>query len=102
MAMQKKYPVDIDKVRCRNYNRTHKVIGGDLRLREWLRKIRVDLGLTELETAKKAGITQPFYHNIEMGIKNPSVDTAKRIASALGFPWVMFFSDNKEETEVSA
>lgn len=71
-------------------------------MREWLRKIRVDLGLTELETAKKAGITQPFYHNIEMGIKNPSVDTAKRIASALGFPWVMFFSDNKEETEVSA
>ena len=59
-------------------------------MREWLRKIRVDLGLTELETAKQAGI------------KNPSVDTAKRIASALGFPWVMFFSDSKEETEVSA
>ena len=71
-------------------------------MREWLRKIRVDLGLTELETAKQAGIAQPFYHNIEMGIKNPSVDTAKRIASVLGFPWVMFFSDNKEETEVSA
>ena len=71
-------------------------------MREWLRTIRVDLGLTELETAKQAGIAQPFYHNIEMGIKNPSVDTAKRIASALGFPWVMFFSDSKEETEVSA
>ena len=71
-------------------------------MREWLRKIRVELGLTELETAKRAGITQPFYHNIETGIKNPSVDTAKRIAAALGFPWVMFFSDNKEETEVSA
>lgn len=63
-------------------------------MREWLRKIRTDAELSEMEVARRAGIAQPFYHNIEMGIKNPSVDTAKRIAAALSFDWTLFFADD--------
>ena len=62
-------------------------------MREWLRKRRMDANLSEMEVARRAGIAQPFYHNIEMGIKNPSVYTAKRIAAALGFNWTLFFPD---------
>lgn len=64
-------------------------------MREWLRKIRTDTELSEMEVARRAGIAQPFYHNIEMGIKNPSVDTAKRIAAALSFDWTLFFADEE-------
>ena len=60
-------------------------------MREWLRKMRIEKSMTEKEVASAAGIAQPFYHNIEMGTKNPSVDTAKRIAIVLGFNWTMFF-----------
>lgn len=62
-------------------------------MREWLRKRRTDADLSELEVARRAGIAQPFYHNIEMGIKNPSVYTAKKIAAVLGFDWTLFFLD---------
>lgn len=62
-------------------------------MREWLRKKRLALSLPEVEVARRAGIAQPFYHNIEMGVKNPSVDTAKKIAAVLGFDWTLFFPD---------
>ena len=67
-------------------------------MREWLRKMRTDANLSELEVARRAGIAQPFYHNIEMGIKNPSVDTAKRIAAVLGFNWTLFYPDEELQT----
>ena len=67
-------------------------------MRDWLRKKRQDKGLSELEVSKRAGIAQPFYHNIEFETKNPSVDTAKRIANVLDFDWTRFFevcNDNR-------
>lgn len=65
-------------------------------MRDWLRKKRMDAHLSEAETARRAGIAQPFYHNIEMGTKNPSVRTAKKIAAVLGFNWGAFFPDEME------
>ncbi|WP_455611420.1 helix-turn-helix domain-containing protein [Cloacibacillus porcorum] len=38
---------------------------------------------TGREVAEKAGITQAFYSEIERGIKQPSLDTAQRLAEAL-------------------
>lgn len=64
-------------------------------MREWLRRMRIEAELSEMEVARRAGIAQPFYHNIEMGIKNPSVDTAKRIAAALSFAWTLFYADEE-------
>ena len=67
-------------------------------MRAWLRELRINEKLSELEVARRAEIAQPFYHNIEMGIKNPSVDTSKRIAKVLHFDWTRFFSDAESST----
>lgn len=67
-------------------------------MRSWLREIRLNKKLTEADVARRAGIAQPFYHNIEMGFKNPSVVTAKKIADVLGFSWTRFYEDeNRKE-----
>ena len=68
-------------------------------MRTWLRETRLKKGMTEAEVAKGAGIAQPFYHNIEMGRRNLSVDTAKKIAAVLGFLWTRFYEgeEGKEE-----
>lgn len=68
-------------------------------MRAWLRDIRLEKGFSEAKVAKLAGIAQPFYHNIEMGKKNPSVMTAKKIAEILAFPWTDFFESEKEGKE---
>ncbi len=68
-------------------------------MRVWLRRIRFDKAYSEAKVAEMAKITQPFYHNVEVGKKNPSVETAKKIASVLDFPWTKFFEDSKKEGE---
>ena len=65
-------------------------------MREWLRVKRTDASMTEMEVSKLAGVAQPFYHNIEMGYKNPSVETAKKIAAVLEFPWTRFYEEEQE------
>lgn len=50
--------------------------------------------LTHAQTAKMAGISRPFYTEIENGLKNPSVVTAKRLAKILEFDWIRFFDEN--------
>lgn len=65
-------------------------------MRNWLRQIRLLKNMTESKVAAAAGIAQPFYHNIEVGRKNPSIRTAKAIAKVLGFDWTLFFPDTKE------
>ncbi|SHN87991.1 helix-turn-helix transcriptional regulator [Desulfitobacterium chlororespirans] len=44
------------------------------------------------EVASKAGIDRSFYSQIENGSRNPSVNTAKKIAKALNFEWTLFFN----------
>jgi Predicted transcriptional regulators len=64
-------------------------------VREWLRKIRGDM--SKSEAARKAGISRQAYSNIERGVRNPSVKTAKQIAKAFGFDWVRFFENDKQK-----
>lgn len=64
-------------------------------MREWLRKIRTDAGLSEKAVALAAGISQPSYHRIETGTRNPNVNTAKAIGEVLDFRWTRFFQDEK-------
>jgi putative transcriptional regulator len=63
--------------------------------REWLKDIRDKRGLTQLEVAKKAGITQAYYCDIENGNKNYKVPvaTAQSIATALRFKWTKFYDN---------
>lgn len=45
-----------------------------------IRNIRIKLGYTQKETAKKLGVIQQYISRIENGHENVSVDTLKRIA----------------------
>lgn len=65
-------------------------------MRNWLRSIREIKGYSEKKVAELSGISQPMYHWIETGEKNPSVQTARRISKVLGFDWQLFFPEEKE------
>lgn len=64
----------------------------------FLKEARKNAGLTQAEVAKKAGIKQPTYCNIENSERKPSVEMAKRIGETLGFPWTRFFEEEDRES----
>ncbi len=55
--------------------------------------------MSEKKVADAAGISQPAYHMIECGHKNPSVITAQKIARALGFDWTLFYPEPARKAE---
>lgn len=48
-----------------------------------LQQARKNKGLTQLEVAKKANISERYYQKLEAGTSDPTVTTAKMIAKAL-------------------
>jgi DNA-binding XRE family transcriptional regulator len=48
------------------------------------KEARNKLGLTQAELAKKAGVYPNTYAKIERGEQEPSFDTVKKLAKALG------------------
>lgn len=62
-------------------------------MRIWLKNIRFKKKATQEEVADLSNISRSYYTQIELGIKTPNVDTAKKIAGALGFDWANFFKD---------
>ena len=65
-------------------------------MRDWLVTLRA--GRSQSKVAKEIGIAQSTSASIETGYRTPSVETAKKIADVLGFPWTRFF-ENVEETD---
>ncbi|WP_216827414.1 helix-turn-helix domain-containing protein [Alkalihalobacterium elongatum] len=61
-------------------------------MRNWLREIRKEKGLTQDEVATKAFINRAFYTQIENGSRNPSFEVAKNIANTLGINPSAFFT----------
>ena len=52
-----------------------------------LKTLREQQELTQVQLAKKAGVTQTYIAKLEGGDKaNPSLDVLKRLARALGVP----------------
>ena len=49
-----------------------------------IRKCREDVGISQTELAKLAGISRPFLSNIENGTAVPTICTAHKLAFALG------------------
>ena len=49
-----------------------------------LKKYREEKGVTQKELAESAKISERHYQNLERGISSPGIDTARRIADALG------------------
>ena len=64
-------------------------------MREWLIKIREEKGMTSVDVARAAGISQSHYWRIEVGQKQPSVHAAQEIGNVLGFNWTRFFEDSE-------
>lgn len=62
-------------------------------MRKWLIAIREKRGLSQKAVSEAVKISQPSYSNIEKGERRPSIDTAKKIAEALGFDWTRFYED---------
>ncbi len=52
-------------------------------MREDLKQRRLQLGLTQMQVAEGAGITERAYRYIESGARTPNVLVAKAIAKAL-------------------
>jgi transcriptional regulator with XRE-family HTH domain len=51
-----------------------------------LRKARHAKGLTQAEAAKKAGISENYYAQIERGERNPTTSVFLSVIKALGVP----------------
>ena len=66
-------------------------------MREWLKDLRTATGITQAKVAEAAGICESAYSMIESGKRDCAVDTAKKIASVLGFDWTRFYDDYKEK-----
>lgn len=60
---------------------------------KWLIELRGDR--SQQKVADEVGIAQSTYASIEVGTRRPSVETAKKIAGALGFAWTRFFEDQE-------
>ncbi len=71
-------------------------------MRKWLKKIRTEKEMSMAVAAKAIGISESYYCQIENGIRNVPVPTAKRIAAALGFDWQAFYSEDEPIITCSA
>lgn len=59
--------------------------------RKWLKEMRMALGLSTQQLAKKLGMSQSHYSMIEVGTRRPSVEKAKKIGKFLNFDWTRFY-----------
>lgn len=64
-------------------------------MRDWLKQIRIEQKLTLSDAADKCGISQNYLFYIETGERGDKlpVQTAKKIAEALGFDWQRFYEN---------
>ncbi|MBP2079631.1 helix-turn-helix transcriptional regulator [Oceanobacillus polygoni] len=70
-----------------------------MKKREWLFDKRTEKELTHAELAKLSDIKRPYYTQIELGSRSPSVKVAKRIADVIETDWRLFFEDNCSKKE---
>lgn len=78
----------IIKVRKTYYKRQ-----GVILLKKWLKIKREELGYTQESFAKKVGIAKTTYSSYEQGHRNPTVQTAKKMAKILNVSWTLFFEE---------
>lgn len=65
-------------------------------MRKWLKEIRLNKNMTQSDVADMSGIDVTMYNKIELGNRDPSVETAQAIANVLGFPWTRFYEPEQE------
>jgi transcriptional regulator with XRE-family HTH domain len=64
---------------------------------ERIKAARKAAGLTQEQAARAADITTSTFQKLEAGNQMPRLDTAGRIAAALGVPLVHLFPDTPTE-----
>jgi transcriptional regulator with XRE-family HTH domain len=62
---------------------------------DWLIEARTKLGITKTALAIKVDVDKSAIGKYERGERRPSIDTAKKIADALGFDWTRFFDESQ-------
>ena len=67
-------------------------------MRHLLKQARCKKGFTVSEIAEMVEISESFYYKIESGLRNPTMETAKRIADTLDQTVdELFFDENMDE-----
>ena len=51
--------------------------------------------LTQAELANEVSVSENYIYMIEAGVRTPSVDTAKKIATRLGFDWTQYYQEGE-------
>lgn len=67
-------------------------------MRKWLAELREEAGYSQQSLANKIGISRSHLSSIEVGARDPSVETAKAIGSELKFAWIIFFEEESLKT----
>ncbi|MGF2614775.1 helix-turn-helix domain-containing protein [Rossellomorea vietnamensis] len=60
-------------------------------MREWLRQLREEKGLTQEKVASESYINRAYYSQIENGVRNPSFEVAAKIAETFDIDPSRFF-----------
>lgn len=60
-------------------------------MRNWLKEIRKSKNLTQEQLSEKVKISRAFLTQLELNKRNPSVQTAMKIAKVLEFNWTRFY-----------
>jgi len=68
-----------------------------IKIRPWLENARTEKRLTKASLAGLVNIDATTIGKYERGERRPSVETAKKIATALNFDWTLFFQDEQPE-----
>lgn len=71
-----------------------------MRIGENIRHLRKRLGLTQVQLAKRSGLSQSGISDIEKSVNNPSTETIRLIATALGVP-ISDLIDTNENKEAA-
>lgn len=66
-------------------------------MKTWLFEIRKAKQMSGEDIARDVGISYKSYNAYENNRRRPSVETAKKIAAVLGFPWTRFFEEQEGE-----
>lgn len=67
-------------------------------MRTWLKDMRNEKGMSQVELADMLGIAPTTLSGYELGTRNPSVAQAKLMASKLDINWTIFFASKIRDT----
>lgn len=59
--------------------------------RLWLKALRIQKDMSQVDVSKALGINQVSYSQIERGVITPTVKNAKALGAYFGFDWTMFY-----------